>query len=62
MERALYKLNGREVVLEIWEGYGFWFAADDGRTEPDDVICECRNRRELGFTLIGKGYEFIRSI
>ena len=61
MERALYNKNGQEVVLMIWEGYGFWFAAEDGAI-GDDVICECFSRRQVGMALIASGYRFVRSL
>jgi len=62
MERAVFKHKDEgEVVIMIWEGYGFWFAAEDGAYR-DDVICECYTRREVGFALVKAGFTFVRSI
>ena len=61
----IFEKDGKEIRIDIYEGYANWYAADangDLFPDPEDVIAEGRDSRAVWNELKRLGYKWLRTM
>ena len=57
----IFEIDGKEIRIDIYEGYANWYAADADNENPEEVITKGRDSRTVWNKINRLGYRWVRT-